>query len=130
MEGDLISRLLADSALTSIVGSRINYLTRVQAEGLPAITVMHVSPGRDYTMSGAAGTHSTLIQFDIWAERTTQAQAAFAALSAALEKPASVGSTAFQMSFLQSRRDSAEDVPGVGTIGRISADFLIWWNPA
>ena len=130
MEGDLIERLRAYGALTAIVGNRINYLSRVQGETLPAITIMPVSPGRDYTMTGPTGSHGTIIQFDIWAGRFEQALQAFSALLTALEGPAVVGSTVFEMSFLQSRRDTAEEVQGEGTIGRVSADFLIWHHPA
>ena len=130
MEPDLVARLLSDGGLSALVGNRINYLTRVQGELLDAITITQVSPGRAYTASGPDGTHGTRVQFDIWSLRAANAVAIFGALCAAIEQPAAVGATVFQMSFLQSRRDTAEDVPGVGTVVRISADFLIWWNPA
>lgn len=132
MEADLIARLLADSGLSALVGNRVNYLSRVQAEDLPAITITQVVPGRAYTMAGPQGTHGTRVQFDIWAEleQATVALAILRALRAVLEAPAKVGATAFMMGFEQSRRDSVEDVAGHGEIIRISVDHTIWWQPA
>lgn len=130
MEDDLIARLLADAALAALVGNRINYLFRVQGEPLPAISITLVAPGRAYTMSGPQGTHGTLMQFDVWAERAATALAIHNALRAVLEAPAVVGTTIFQMGFQISRRDDVEDVAGNGEISRISADFYIWWMPA
>jgi len=129
MEADLITRLLADSGLSALVGNRVNPVSRVQGEGLPALTLMTVSPGRAYTFAGADRARGTLMQFDAWAIRVAQAKAVIAALTGILETPATVGGTVFDMSFLQSERDGHEDVPGIGTVFRISADFLIWWQP-
>ena len=130
MEADLIARLLADSGLSALVGNRITPVDRPQAEGLPAVTLFRVSPGRSYTFKGASGSHGTLMQFDIWGDTPRTVGLVMAALMAALEQPATVGVTAFEMAFLQSERDGSEDVPGLGTIARKSADFLIWWQPA
>ncbi|EQA96847.1 tail completion protein gp17 [Sphingobium baderi] len=128
MEADLIARLLADSGLSALVDSRMNILVRPQMEALPAITLQKVAPGRAYTFSGADGAHGTLMQFDAWGKRISDVKPIMAALTAALEQPSTVGGTQFGMSFLQSERDSLEEVPGEGTIYRISADFLIWWQ--
>lgn len=129
MEADLIARLLADSGLSALVGNRITPIERPQDEGLPAITLFRVSPGRSYTFGGASGSHGTLMQFDVWAASLMTAKQVMTALIAVLEQPATVGGTVFEMSFLQSERDSSDDVPGVGTITRKSVDFLIWWQP-
>ncbi|UZW54967.1 DUF3168 domain-containing protein [Sphingobium sp. JS3065] len=129
MEADLIARLLADSGLMSLVGNRVNPLSRVDGEDLPAITLMKVSSGRSYTFDGPDDSAGGLFQFDIWARTVAAAKAIMAALLNALEKPAAVGGTQFGMSFLQSERDSLEEVPGEGTIYRTSADFLIWSHP-
>ncbi|OYW87302.1 MAG: hypothetical protein B7Z20_05420 [Sphingobium sp. 32-64-5] len=130
MEADLIVRLLADSGLSALVGNRITLLERPQGESFPAVTLFRVSPGRSYTFSGASGSHGTLMQFDIWGLTPLSVAQVMTALTAALEQPATVGGTMFEMSFLQSERDSSEDVPGLGTVARKSADFLIWWQPA
>lgn len=130
MEADLIARLLADDGLSALAGNRITLLERPQDEGFPAITLFRVNPGRAYTFGGPSGSHGTLMQFDIWGLTPLAVAQAMMALLAALEEPATVGGTAFEMAFLQSERDSAEDVPGIGTVVRKSADFLIWWQPS
>lgn len=129
MEADLIARLLADGGLSALVDDRITPLERPQHEGFPAITLFRVDPGRSYTFSGASGSHGTLMQFDIWGPTPLSVAQVMAALTAVLEQPATVGATMFEMAFLQSERDSVEDVPGVGAITRKSVDFLIWWQP-
>ncbi|KFG90734.1 hypothetical protein BV98_001446 [Sphingobium herbicidovorans NBRC 16415] len=129
MEADLIARLLADAGLAALIGNRVTPVSRVQGEALPALTLTKVAPGRAYTFSGADGTHGTLMQFDAWALSAAAAKAVATALTAILETPATSGGTIFGMSFLQSERDGHEDVPGVGTVFRVSADFLIWWQP-
>ncbi|SCW77598.1 Protein of unknown function [Sphingobium faniae] len=128
MEADLIARLLDDGGLSVLIGNRVNPVSRVQGEDLPALTLMTVSPGRAYTFAGPVRAHGTLMQFDAWAIEVAQAKAVIATLTDILEAPATVGGTVFGMSFLQSERDGHEDVPGIGTVFRISADFLIWWQ--
>lgn len=129
MEADLIARLLADSGLSALVSNRVNPLSRIAGEDLPAVTLMKVTPGRSYTFDGPDVGSGALFQFDIWARTVEAAKAVMAALLNALEKPATIGGTEFGMSFLQSERDSLEEVPGEGTIYRTSADFLIWSHP-
>lgn len=129
MEADLIARLLADGRVSDLLENRINPVSRIEGENLPALTVTKVSPGRDYTFKGPIGQQSTLMQFDAWALTPLQAKNVISAVMSVLEAPAQHGWTDFGMSFLQSERDGHEDVLGIGTVFRVSADFLIWWKP-
>lgn len=128
MEEALVDRLLADSGVSSLV-EKVVWGVRPQGTGLPAVVLTNASPGRAFTFKGAGDLHGTLVQFDVWAEKFGEAIAVFRALLAEMETPVTVGDTQFGMSFLERQSNGSEDVPGVGMIHRISADFTIWHKP-
>ena len=131
MEEALTTRLLASAALTAIVGTRINWGRRVQGEGLPALTMLNVSPGRTYHYKGAAGLAGPRVQFDGYALDFLTAKAIGRALIATLEQPAVIGGIAFSPAFLDSERGpDTEDLGGGAQVQRISMDFFIWFSPA
>ena len=131
MEEALTTRLLASAALTAIVGTRINWGRRVQGEGLPALTMLNVSPGRTYHYKGAAGLAGPRVQFDGYALDFLTAKAIGRALIATLEQPAVIGGIAFSPAFLDAERGpDTEDLGGGAQVQRISMDFFIWFSPA
>ena len=130
MEEDLVARLLAAAGLSALVGNRINWLDRPQADALPSVTLQDISAGRSYTYSGASGTTSPRIQIDSWGASYASAKAVSRAVIAALEPSATVGGTRFSASFLDGGGGaSSEDVDGGTKIYRVSQDWIIWNNP-
>lgn len=128
MEEALVARLLADSGVSSRV-EKVVWGVRPQGTALPAVVLLNASPGRGYTFKSAGGLSGSLIQFDVWALKFSEAIAVFRALLVEMETPVTVGDTEFGMSFLERQSNGSEDVPGVGTIHRISADFTVWHKP-
>lgn len=126
MRVDLRSRLKANSTITAITGTAIDWNRRT---GMPALVLYNISPGRGYTFDGATGLHGSRVQFDCMSLSISQADALFNAVLAEMEQAKTVGSTAFSMSFLDSQRDMPTvDIDGVGAAGGISADFFVWWT--
>lgn len=131
MEEDLVARLLADAGLAGLVGERIYWLDRPQADALPSITLQVISPGRAYTYGGASGTAGSRVQFDVWGRSYLEAKQVSRALIAAVEPPALEGDTRFGPAFLENGPDfPPEDLPGGTKVYRVSMDFIIWNSPA
>ena len=105
MEADLRTRLLAASAVTGIVSTRISWATRPQASRLPAITLKKISPGRDYNHSGADDLKDPRVQINCWAASHLQASQLAEAVIATLEPQAEVGTTQFSNSLLDGELD-------------------------
>jgi len=127
VEDDLRTRLLA----TSGVSSRTQVVVwgeRPQGSSLPAVVLNDVNPGRSYGFFGPVQLHGSTVQFDIWSLKYGEGLAIFRAILAEMEQAKSVDDTRFSMSFLERKDSSAESIPGVGTVRRISADFTVWWK--
>lgn len=69
MQAELRARLLADSTISGLAGTRVDWNVRPQGKPLPAITLALVNDRRDQTMSGLQATQGPLVQFDCWAEK-------------------------------------------------------------
>ncbi|MDP2129997.1 MAG: hypothetical protein Q8J79_03905 [Erythrobacter sp.] len=131
MKEALTARLLASAPLAAIFGTRMNWGRRVQGEGLPALTMNGVSPGRSYHYRGAAGLAGPRVQFDLYALDFLTAEQGARALVTTLEQPAVIGAIAFGPAFLDAERGpDTEDLGGGAQVQRISMDFFIWFSPA
>lgn len=64
MEQALVDRL---QAALSLPAGQVSWFERQRGEGLPAVTLTKVSPGRDYTHAGHDGLDGPRVQFDCWA---------------------------------------------------------------
>lgn len=128
MRVDLRTRLKANSTITGIVGTAIDWNRRT---GQPALVLYSISPGRAYTHSGPSGLQGSRVQIDCIAASLAVADQLFRAVLAEMEQAKTVGNTEFSMSFLDSQRDMPTvDVQGQAPLGGISADFIVWWQPA
>ena len=131
MEEALTARLLAAAPLTALVGSRINWGERPKKEPLSAITMLIVSPGRNYVHAGADPTGSPRVQFDCYAATFAQAKAIARALRDILETPAVQDGIAFSKSIHEAERGPLiEDTGGGLKVYRVSMDFFVWFSPA
>lgn len=129
MEEDLAARLLADSGVAAIVGVRVNWVERPQGESLPAIVLQIVSSGRDYVLDGPQSLREDRVQADCWGLTYAAAKSAARAVIAALEPPATHGSTKFNGAFVDAERDGREDI-GTALVFRTSLDLMVWHRPA
>lgn len=127
MRADLRTRLKANTTITGIVGPAVDWNRRT---GLPGLVLYNITPGRTYTHSGATDLRGTRVQFDSVSKSLPQADQLYKAVLAEMEQSKTVGATKFSMSFLDSERDmQTVDIDGVGAVGGISADFIVWWKP-
>lgn len=131
MEEALVARLLASPLLSPLVGNRITWGERVKKEPLPAITMLGVSPGRNYVHAGPDPCANPRIQFDCYAGTSAGAKAVARALRDTLETPATQGGIAFSVALLDAERGPLiEDVGGGLKVHRYSLDFFVWFSPA
>ena len=129
MRADLITRLVA-AALPG-VGANVTWGERVQGTPLPGLSLMLISPGRDYVHAGADATGHPRVQFSIYASDQTAAQAIATALISEMEAKRTVGTTAFSRAVMVAERGPMiEDVGAGGKATRIDLDFYVWFSPA
>ncbi len=127
MEADLVARI---AAMGLAVGNRVSWVDRPKADALPAITLTRISPGRSYTHDGAIAQKDARVQADVWARSHVEAAQIEAALIAALEPAATVGSTKFGRAFLNGSPDLPTDMLGGVKVFRRAPDFQVWHEPA
>jgi len=129
MEEALTEYLLAHTALAALVGTRINWARRPQANALPSVILHRISGLPNYTMAGPSGFVQTRVQADCWAatykSSKTVAREVLARLSGARM---TVGSVVFQGIFNEGHDDSVEAIAGGTDLFRVSMDFLISHN--
>ena len=131
MDAELTARLLACTPLTALVGNRITWGQRIQGEGLPALTMLNVSPGRGYLHSGADSLASPRVQFDCYAASSEACLALARTLTAEMEQPRVAGAIAFSVALLDAERGPLiEDVGGGAKVHRRILDFIVWFSPA
>lgn len=130
MIGDLRAFIVADAGVTALLGQRVFFVRRHQAEGLPAATLNTISRLDDVHMGGPSGYIATRVQVDVYGSTYTSARACADALIARLHGHAGTqGSTVFQLIRLDGENDGFEagdtetDRPT-----RISLDFLVHYG--
>lgn len=129
MDADLITRLAA--APLPGVGANVTWGERVQGTPLPGLSLMIISPGRDYVHAGPDATGHPRVQFSIYATNQTAAHAIASALTSEMETARTVGTTAFSRAVMAARRGPVvEDVGAGGKASRIDLDFYVWFSPA
>ena len=82
---DLRDYLLARSAITALVGTRITPNKRDQGDALPAITYSKVSGRKNHALSGSVGECESEMQFDVWSTKELEAEQVVEALRDALD---------------------------------------------
>ena len=87
MEEALVGRLRAALGLDA---GRVSWFERQRGEGLPAITLNKVYPGRDYSHGGHDGLPGPRVQFDCWGGTAAGAVALSRAVLAEMEQSATV----------------------------------------
>jgi hypothetical protein len=68
MEEAIISRLLGDSSIAALAGSRIYPASRAQGADLPTIAIQRISGGPLYADDGEVGLQEARVQVDCWGD--------------------------------------------------------------
>ena len=129
MEADLTTWLLADTALTTLVGTRITWGARVQLEALPAVRCLLVSPGVTYTHDGATELASPRVQMDCWGATPESVLSVKNALTARMHeiRDGASGAGGLKGAFIAADRHSEpEDLGGGNMVFRRIIDFFVW----
>lgn len=125
-EGALRARLTADATVAALVGNRVYWVTRPQADGLPAITLQIIFEDRAQHMKGVQGLQSTIVQIDGWASSYGQGKALKEAIIAALLPAETSNGVTFGRAFVRSR-DLSERTE-TQLIHRPSLDFTFFYS--
>lgn len=127
------ARLLADSTVSGIVGTRIDWMTRPQKSALPSISLQTISDSRPDHLKGFDGSRATRVQCDCWAATVdggpsgySTAMALARAVIAALQQPATISGKKFGNARVDAQRDLGEKIADSSFIYRQSVDFIIW----
>lgn len=110
MEADLIAYMLASSALTALVSTRIWPVSRPSNSALPAITVTRISGSPEYADDGEIGVENARVQVDCWGTSYASVAAVADAVTNRMSAAADVvqGSTTFVLVMVDDRRDMRE----------------------
>lgn len=130
LEEALRTRLLADSTVSGLVGTRIFPLVIPQGQALPAIAYQRISGVREHTHAGASGLAHPRIQYACVAETFTQARAVADAVRQRLDGFAGViGSVTVESIMIQNQMDnynlSADNEASSYTTW---LDFVVWYE--
>jgi len=139
MQQDYIDHLHASETLQALLGSHskhetplINWVTRPDKEGLPAMTLETISTVGQYAQGGRSNEEPTRIQHDIWANSYLEARKIAKALRDYIDPRADfadveVGDTRFHRIFFDADRDlPVQDLQGGERIYHIAIDAEIW----
>jgi hypothetical protein len=126
MEGALRARLLAAAPVAALVGDRVYWVDRPQAETLPAITLQIIDEPREQHMGGFQAMQSVVVQLDVWAASYSSAKALKEAVIAALVPAASGNGIDFRRAFVRAR-DLSERTE-TAFIYRPSLDFTFFYS--
>lgn len=131
MDEALTARLLAAPTVAALVGARVNWGERVKKEPLPAVTLLIVSPGRNYIHAGPDTIGNPRVQVDCYGRTAAEALAVKRAVRDVLETPATVAGIAFSRSIQEAERGPlVEDTGGGLKVHKYSSDFFVWFSPA
>lgn len=136
MEEALVARLRATSAIstkTATFGGRaaIDWVSRPDRSGLPAVTLQGVDSGAIYSHGNQTDLENKRVQIDCWASTYGAARLLARAIITELETSETIGGIRFDTGFLVADRDMmAEDLDGGVRVYRVSLDFSLWYKPA
>jgi len=140
MQADLIDYLHNSDDLIATVSNsggvpNIQWVTRPNSSGLPALTLQTVSAVPSYDQSGRDELTSTRVQFDSWADTYAGARSIMDKLKSLLNPSDGFGSvlhgrSSFERFYFESDRDlPVQDLDGGQRVYHIGIDVLIWHRP-
>lgn len=127
MEEAIRTRLLATTAVTTLVGNRVYWGSRPQGGLLPDVVLMRISGAPIYTDDGEADLASARIEAQCYAHTYASAKAVGRAVSGSLS---AFFNTYFRNILLDSERDFREGGSNAAEyLFRSNLDFIVWWKP-
>lgn len=132
MEEALTSWLLEDDGIASLVGSRITWVARPQASGLPAIALTRIDGAPVNSDDGADALTESRVQVDCWALTYAAAKGAARAVISRVSGIEIVhGGVDFQGVYIDGEADTFDSGSNVGTgtaerLYRTRLDLIIW----
>lgn len=124
MEAALIAKLLATTAITNLVLTRINYGRRPQGSALPAIVLHVIDRLPDVTHGGRSGVLVSRVQVDCWGASFGSAKEVARAVETAITAQTfTQGAVRFDAILIDSERDDTSDE--TTPIFRTSLDLII-----
>ena len=125
MEEALIARLLSYGP-TALVGQRINWLVRPEAEGLPAITAQVTDASTEYNHGGRSDLQYPHVQFDCWGKTYSDAKRVSRLLCFELEQRRDTPSVEFFEGIEIRNTDMpTETLPGGTKVFRVLLEYLL-----
>jgi len=121
----LRARLLADSAVSAIVGTKVAWEEQPQGVEAPHVTLTTISDTRPEHLKGYQETRSTRVQADCRALTFAQALALAHAVIAAVEAPGTFFGHRFGRTKAEGPRSIVDDVED-HTVRRQSVDLISW----
>jgi hypothetical protein len=129
VEEALRARLLANTAIAAIVGTKVTWGDRPQNKDLPALVLLLVVPGRDYTHQGADGLTGARVQIEAYGKSAIQSAQLQGLVTAEMEDPKTLGSVRFDMCFQQGGPDGGVvDLEGGGKAYQRLSDWLVFYE--
>ncbi len=128
MEELITARLLADVAVSGLVGTRIYPMRRQQNSALPALVLTRISGERQYDDEGAIGMVNARLQVDCWSEDYTGAKTLARAVRDSLGGYSGTNEGAgIHFVTLDGERDLDEGGSNQAEyLYRVSLDFQVW----
>lgn len=131
VESGLYSYLTAQSAVTSLVSTRIYPLAAPQDAAMPFVVYQRISDRHEHHMGGASGVATATIQLDAYASTYLSAKAIAEALRGELQGyRGTMGSYAVRRCHLDGTQDDYEPSETAGDKGtwRVSSDYQIAYH--
>lgn len=125
-EKAIIDILLADAAVTALVGTRVYFATAPQAPVLPYIVMYRISAPRVHSLEGPSGLAAARIQIDMYAKSGASARAVGEAVRVALDcfRDEQSGVN-LQCVLLLDEMDGYSEDP---ELRYVTHDYRVWYN--
>lgn len=124
MQVALVNRLLANTAVAAIVGTKIKWGIVSQSTAKPYIRLTVISDVRPQHLKGYDGSRPTRVQADCFGVTYDQAVTLALAVIAAVSEPATTPDGRFGRTHAEGPRDLGEDTT-TGFVHRASVDLLV-----
>lgn len=126
MEEAFAALLLNDTAVSALVGQRVNYLKHPQGQPYPAIVLNVIDDGAGYTLEGEDGLDQGRVQVDCYADDYASAKTLSRTVRAVLS---GYRGGDFQGIFLDGSGDRYSGASNdITTPSRVSMDFMTNWK--
>lgn len=128
LEQALYNRLSTYSALTALVGDRINPVRLPQGTAYPAVSYFRVSRPTRRTFGGNTAIASPRFQFDCWAKRYTDAKAVADQLIAALNNFSGTmgGTGGVEVQDIELMNEMDDDFLDTADLYHVVLEFTVW----